>query len=132
MPITFYMDHHVPRAVTLGLRLRKADVITAHEDGTSEIDDAEILDRAGELGRVLFTRDDDLLAEAARRQREGIPFHGIVYAHQLRVSIGRCVEDLDLIAKGEKWCQDHLQFQEPFTSLARLSAISSPARTGQG
>jgi hypothetical protein len=60
MPITFYMDHHVPRAVTLGLRLRKADVITAHEDRTSEIDDAEILDRAGELGRVLFTRDDDL------------------------------------------------------------------------
>ena len=99
MPITFYMDHHVPRAVTLGLRLPKADVITAYEDGTSEIDDAEILDRAGELGRVLFTRDDDLLAEATRRQREGIPFHGIVYAHQLRVSIGRCVVDLELIAK---------------------------------
>jgi predicted nuclease of predicted toxin-antitoxin system len=99
MPINFYMDHHVPRAVTLGLRLRKADVITAYEDGTSEIDDAEILDRAGELGRVLFTRDDDLLAEATRRQQEGIPFHGIVYAHQLRVSIGRCVEDLGLIAK---------------------------------
>jgi Domain of unknown function (DUF5615) len=99
MPITFYMDHHVPRAVTLGLRLRKADVITAYEDRTSEIDDAEILDRAGELGRVLFTRDDDLLAEATRRQRERIPFHGIVYAHQLRVSIGKCVEDLDLIAK---------------------------------
>ena len=99
MPINFYMDHHVPRAVTLGFRLRKADVITAYEDGTSEIDDAEILGRAGELGRVLFTRDDDLLAEATRRQQEGIPFHGIVYAHQLRVSIGRCVEDLDLIAK---------------------------------
>ncbi|MGH7796329.1 MAG: DUF5615 family PIN-like protein [Candidatus Binatia bacterium] len=99
MPITFYMDHHVPRAVTLGLRLRKADVITAYEDGTGEIDDAEILDRAGELGRVLFTRDDDLLTESTRRQREGIPFHGIVYAHQLRVSIGRCVEDLHLIAK---------------------------------
>ena len=94
MPITFYMDHHVPRAVTLGLRLRKADVITAYEDGTSEINDVEILDRAGELGRVLFTRDDDLLTEATRRQREGILFHGIVYAHQLRVSIGRCVEDL--------------------------------------
>ena len=99
MPITFYMDHHVPRAITLGLRLREADVITAYEDGTSELDDAGILDRAGELGRVLFTRDDDLLAEATKRQREGIPFHGIVYAHQLQASIGRCVEDLDLIAK---------------------------------
>jgi hypothetical protein len=57
------------------------------------------LDRASELGRVLFTRDDDLLAEAARRQREGIPFHGIIDAHQLRVSIGRCVQDLEIIAK---------------------------------
>ena len=50
MPITFYMDHHVPRAITLGLRLREADVITAYEDGTSELDDAGVLDRAGELG----------------------------------------------------------------------------------
>jgi hypothetical protein len=66
MPITFYMDHHVPRAITLGLRLREADVITGYEDGTSDLDDAGVLDRAGELGRV---------------------------------SIGRCVEDLELIAK---------------------------------
>jgi len=65
MPITFYMDHHVPRAITLGLRLREADVITAYEDGTSELDDTGLLDRAGELGRVLFTRDDDL---SLRRQ----------------------------------------------------------------
>ena len=99
MPIAFYMDHHVPRAITLGLRLRETDVITAYEDGTSELDDAGVMDRASELGRVLFTRDDDLLVEATRRQREGIPFDGVVYAHQLRVSIGRCVEDLDLIAK---------------------------------
>ena len=74
-------------------------MITAYEDGSSELDDAGVLDRAGDLGRVLFTRDDDLLAEAARRQRVGIPFHGIVYAHQLRVSIGRCMDDLELIAK---------------------------------
>jgi hypothetical protein len=63
------------------------------------MDDPELLDRAGELERVLFTQDDDLLAEATRRQREGIPFHGVIYAHQLRVSIGTCVHDLELIAK---------------------------------
>jgi hypothetical protein len=57
------------------------------------------LDRSSDMGRVLFTRDDDLLAEAAKHQREGIPFHGIVYVHQLRVSIGRCVQDLEIIAK---------------------------------
>ncbi len=34
MPIALYMDHHVPRAITLGLRLREVDVLTAYEDGT--------------------------------------------------------------------------------------------------
>jgi uncharacterized protein with PIN domain len=93
------MDQHVPRAITVGLRLRGVDVITTYEDGSSELEDAALLDRAGEVGRVLFTRDDDLLAEATKRQRADLPFRGIVYAHQLRVSIGRCVEDLELIAK---------------------------------
>jgi hypothetical protein len=32
------MDQHAPRAITIGLRLRGADVITAFEDGTSTID----------------------------------------------------------------------------------------------
>ena len=40
-----------------------------------------------------------LRPEATRRQREGIPFHGVIYAHQLRVSIGTCVHDLEIIAK---------------------------------
>jgi hypothetical protein len=99
MTITFYMDQHVPRAITVGLRLREVDVITAYEDGTSELPDPELLDRAGELARVLFTRDDDFIVEAVRRQREGIDFHGVIYAHQLRVSIGTCVQDLEIIAK---------------------------------
>lgn len=99
MPIAFYMDHHVPRAVTLGLRLRGIEVITAGEDGASELDDVALLDRAGGVRRVLFTRDDDLLAEAMKRQRDGIPFHGVIYAHQLRVSVGTCVRGLEIIAK---------------------------------
>ena len=99
MPLAFYMDHHVPRAITLGLRLRGVDVLTAYEDGASELDDAALLDRTSELGRVLFRRDDDLLAKAAKGQREEIPFHRIIYAHQLRVSIGKCVQDLEIIAK---------------------------------
>lgn len=87
------MDHNVPRAITVGLRLRGVDVIISLEDGTSELDDSELLDRAGELGRVLFTHDDDLLAEATKKQRSGIPFAGVVYAHPLRVSIGICIDD---------------------------------------
>ena len=93
------MDQHVPRAVTVGLRQREVDVLTAFEDGTSEVDDAVLLNRATALGRALFTQDDDLLVEAARRQAEDIAFAGIIYAHQQRVTVGMCVEQLELIAK---------------------------------
>lgn len=99
MAVAVYMDHHVPRAVTNGLRLRGIDVLTAHEDGAHELEDPALLNRSSELGRVLFTHDDDLLAEAAHRQREGIPFQGVIYAHQLQITIGKCVEDLELITK---------------------------------
>lgn len=93
------MDHHVPRAITNGLRLRGVDVLTAHEDGASELRDPALLDRAAQLGRVLFTEDDDLLTEATLRQRRGEPFRGLVYAHQLRVLIGDCVRDPELITE---------------------------------
>lgn len=58
-----------------------------------------LLDRATELGRVLFSQDEDLLAEANRRQQNGIAFPGVVYAHQLYGSIGSCVRELEIIAK---------------------------------
>lgn len=98
MAIALYMDHHVPRAITVGLLLRGVDVLTAYEDGCSGLDDAALLDRASALGRVLFSQDDDLLAEAAKRQREGIPFAGLIYAHQLRITIGQCINELEIIA----------------------------------
>ncbi len=93
------MDVHVPYAVTIALRLRGVDVLTAQEDGSQKLEDAALLDRATTLGRILFTRDDDLLREGALRQKRGKNFTGIIYAHQLDVSIGQCVIDLELIAK---------------------------------
>ena len=93
------MDVHTPAAITHTLRHRGVDVLTAQTDGTLQFPDDVLLDRATTLGRVLFTRDEDLLAEAARRQREGKFFGGVIYAHQLRVTIGQCVNDLELIAK---------------------------------
>jgi hypothetical protein len=98
MPLKLYMDQHVPRAITVGLRRRQVDVLTAYEDGAHELTDPDLLDRATAEGRVLFTRDDDLLVEAARRQRAGIAFGGVVYAHQQLVSIGQAIHDLELIA----------------------------------
>jgi Domain of unknown function (DUF5615) len=74
------MDVHVPRAITQGLRPRDVDVLTAQEDGARQLCEAELLDRASALGRVLFTRDVDLLAEARRRQGAGHPFGGVLRA----------------------------------------------------
>jgi len=106
MGVKLYMDVHVRRAVTQGLRLRGVDVVTAQEDGTDDWDDNDLLDRATELGRLLFTQDDDLLREGKLRQVSGQMFAGVVYGHQLDVNIGQCVEDLELIAKAtepEEW-----------------------------
>lgn len=103
MTLLLYMDVHVPRAISEQLRARGVDVLTAQTDGADRLPDDELLDRATALVRVLFSRDDDLLREAAQRQRAGIEFAGLVFARQLRVSIGRCVADLEIIAKaGER------------------------------
>lgn len=102
MTVTLYMDVHVHRAITTGLRLRDVDVLTAQEDGHRTAEDDRLLDRATELQRVLFTQDEDLLAEAKRRQEEGVPFAGVIYAHQLRITIGRCVNELEPIARASE------------------------------
>jgi hypothetical protein len=93
------MDVHVRRAVTNGLRLRGVDVITAQEDAADRLPDSSLLDRTTELGRILFTQDDDFLTEATRRQRANESFAGLVFAHQLNITIGQTIENLELIAK---------------------------------
>ena len=78
--LKLYMDVHVRRAITSGLRLRDVDVLTSQEDGTARLSDDRLLDRATELQRVLFSQDRDLLVEATRRQRAGTHFAGVIYA----------------------------------------------------
>jgi predicted nuclease of predicted toxin-antitoxin system len=99
MSVSLYMDVHVRRAVTDGLRLRDVNVLTAQEDGAGEFDDPRLLSRATELGRILFTQDDDLLREARMRQQNDEMFAGLIYGHQLNVSVGQCVDDLELITQ---------------------------------
>jgi hypothetical protein len=96
--LKFYMDHHIPRAITLGLRMRGIDVVTAYEDNAHEFEDPDLLTRATELNRVLFSQDDDLLIEAQRRQQYGIDFYGVLFAQQGAVSIGQCIKDLELLS----------------------------------
>ena len=58
-----------------------------------------MLERATELGRVLFSQDRDFLILAHRWLQAGRIFSGLVYAHQLNVTIGQAVEDLEVIAQ---------------------------------
>jgi len=106
LSVGLYLDVHVRRSVTDGLRSRGVDELTAQEDRAGELDDPQLLSRATSLGRVLFTQDDDLLREAAGRQQRGEAFAGVIYAHQLNVTVGQCVDDLELIAQvsePEEW-----------------------------
>jgi hypothetical protein len=97
--VGLYTDVHVPRAITRALRMKGVSVVTAQEDGTARLADGALLDRAGVLGLVVFTRDEDFLVETSARQHRDEPFGGVIYAHQLRVGIGQCIADLELLAK---------------------------------
>jgi predicted nuclease of predicted toxin-antitoxin system len=93
------MDHHVHAAITDGLRRRGVEVITAQEDGATRFDDERLLERATQLGCVLFSQDKDLLILTHRWLQTDREFAGLVYAHQLSVTIGQAVRHLELIAK---------------------------------
>lgn len=99
MSLRLYMDHHVPAAIARGLRARDLDVLTTEEDETTDWDDERPVERAESLGRVVFTQDDDLLAIGHEWQNSGRDFAGIAYAHQLRITVGQAINDLELMAK---------------------------------
>jgi len=104
--VKLYFDVHVRRAVASGLRLRGVDILTAQADGAERLSDPDLLDRAARLGRVVFTHDDTVLREAELRQADGRPFAGVVYAHQLGITVRQCVDDLEVIAEStepEEW-----------------------------
>lgn len=103
MPVALYMDEHIPKAITDGLRERGVDVMTVQEDGLTGASDSEVLDRATELRYVVVTYDDDFLSEASRRLKEDICFYGVIYVTEPRnVSTGKLIEDLETVAGVEE------------------------------
>jgi hypothetical protein len=56
-----------PEQITVAFQLRGVEVPTAQENGTSQLQDRELLDRATFRRRILFRWDKDLLREAPRR-----------------------------------------------------------------
>jgi hypothetical protein len=99
MGVGLYLDVHVPRAIAEQLRRRGVDVVTAIEDGSDQLSDEDLLDRATSLDRVVFTRDMRFKALAEDWQRQGRSFAGLLFGHQRGATIGKYVSDLELVAK---------------------------------
>ncbi len=102
MAIALYMDIHVPQAITEQLRRRGIDVLTAFEDGTTQLPDDQLLLRVTELKRVLFTQDIRFRVLAETWRGEGKPFSGLIFGHQLGGTIGQFVKDLELTTKASE------------------------------
>jgi hypothetical protein len=102
MGVALYMDVHVPGPITVQLRRRGVDVITAQEDDQDETSDGDLLERAKSFGRIVFTQDVRFRALAEGWQRQGREFAGLLFGPQLGGTIGQYVEDLELIAKASE------------------------------
>jgi hypothetical protein len=99
MPVRLYFDVHIDKAIHDQLRLRSVDALRAQDDDAAEMTDEELLSRATDLGRVVFTQDIRFKALAEKWQRDGHGFAGLLFGNQLGVTIGAYVSDLELIAK---------------------------------
>lgn len=99
MSVALYFDHNARAAIASALRLRGVDVLTAFDDGHSRADDRKVLERATELGRVVFTNDDDFLSIACDWLNSGRKFAGVIYVHQDKLTIRETVNDLETVAK---------------------------------
>ena len=106
MPVAFYMDVHVPQAITEQLRLRGVDVLAATGEGTDRLSDDQLLELATRLGRVMVTQDIRFGAMAEEWQRRRRRFAGLIYAPQRPDHIGLYVRELEMVAKASepgKW-----------------------------
>jgi hypothetical protein len=98
MALRFYMDQHIHCAIIEGLRAKSIDCINAEEDGRKDFSDEDLLARSTAMDRVFVTHDSDLLKISSDWNNTKRRFAGIVYAHPLRITIGRAIRDLELIA----------------------------------
>jgi predicted nuclease of predicted toxin-antitoxin system len=103
MALPAYADVYVPFPLVAALRGRSMDVTTAQEDGTDQWDDDRLLERSTALGRVFLTNDTDFWEIAARWQKVGREFPGILYVRlDADAAMSRFVDDIELILETEE------------------------------
>ncbi len=62
--MTIFTWMNIPCQFTVGLRMRNVDILSIQENDRAGLLDPDVLKRANELRRILFTRDDDFLTIA--------------------------------------------------------------------
>jgi hypothetical protein len=102
------MDQHIPAAVTLGLRRRGIDVLTAQDAGRCGIDDADQLAFALAEDRVLVSFHPDFLT----LHQTGVTHAGIAWCPERKHSIGQLIQALLLLAGvlNREDMRDHVEF----------------------
>lgn len=70
MSVELYMDVHVKRSITDGLRLRSVNVLTAQEDRAAEFEDTELLDRPRNWAAFSFRRTTTCCAKHIKDTKE--------------------------------------------------------------
>lgn len=93
--LKFYADTHIPKAVTVQLRLRDVDIVRCEEIGMAEATDEAHLRYAAAEGRAMVTHDDDFLVLHATYQEQNIKHSGIMYVQPaLQGNVGQMVKRL--------------------------------------
>ena len=92
MPLAVLCDEHIDYGIIEGLVQQGIDAVSAQQVGLDATDDALILAKSRQLGRVIYTGDDDYL----RLSRSGFPHVGILYHHPLKYSIGDAIRTVSL------------------------------------
>lgn len=91
--LRFFMDEHVPAAVTLGLRRHGIDVLTVQEAGRGGHTDEDQLAFALAEERVMVSFDPDFLV----LHQSGVAHAGIAWCPEKKYGIGQLIRALLLL-----------------------------------
>jgi len=104
-----YADENIERSVIDGLRRRGIEVFSAKELGYSGRHDEFHMKKAADLKAVILTHDIDFLRIA---NRPDIHHGGIIFSPSDKVSFGKCIRGVELVAKvlTNKDMENHIEF----------------------
>lgn len=79
IPLKFYTDTHIAKAVAIQLRIRGVDIVRCEEVGLAEANDITHLEYATSQGRAMVSRDADFLRHHVEWQARGRRHGGIFF-----------------------------------------------------